>query len=152
MEISQPTLSTPVPSPRLQGCVPQKGKGCTNYPQLTWFHWPQSLLCIALHLPGTGYCHLLLLGCLHFPCKTDLGFEFLLNTWNPQASKVVETQLAFLGPICTSPCSQKPPLPVGSFLGQVCTVSQRSILILSANLDLCLPVGFFISVSLRYIQ
>ena len=104
-----------MPSPRLQGCVPQKGKGCTNYPQLTWLHWPQSLLCIASHLPGTGYCHLLLLGCLHSPCKKDLGFEFLFNTLNPQASEVVETQLAFLGPICTSPCSPK--LPSGVYSG-----------------------------------
>ena len=150
MEISQLTLSTAAPSPRLQGCVLQKGKGCTNYPQLTWLHWPQSLLCIASHLPGTGYCHLLSLGCLHFPCKTNLGFEFLLNKLTPQASKVVETQLTIMGPICTSPCSQM--LPVGSTLGQVRTVSQRSILILSGHLILRLPVGLFLSVSLSCIR
>lgn len=107
MDISQPALSTPAPSPKLQGCVPQKGRGCTDFPQLTWLLGLQSLQGIASHLLGTGCCHLLLLGCLHLPCETGLGFEFIFNKLTIWAVELVIKFLAFREPICSSPCSQK---------------------------------------------
>lgn len=107
MDISQLDLSTPVPSPKLQGCAPQKWRGCTDFPQLTWPHGLQSLRGIASHLVGTGCCHLLLLGCLHLPCEIGIGFEFIFNKLTILEVGPVIKFLAFREDICSSPCSQK---------------------------------------------